>query len=53
MQNMTPEQMEAMREMMRDLNQMLRDRMEGRDPGFRAIHAEVGANVRGRPAPEP
>ena len=32
MQNMTPEQMEAMREMMRDLNQMLRDRMEGRDP---------------------
>jgi uncharacterized protein with von Willebrand factor type A (vWA) domain len=34
MQNMSPEQMEAMREMMRDLNQMLRDRMEGRDPNF-------------------
>ena len=30
--NMTPEQMEAMRQMMQDLNQMLRDRMEGRDP---------------------
>ncbi len=34
MQNMTPEQMAAMREMMRDLNRMLRDRMDGRDPDF-------------------
>ena len=34
MQNMTPEQMDAMRQMMQDLNQMLRDRLEGRDPGF-------------------
>ena len=34
MQNMTPEQMDAMRRMMQDLNQMLRDRLEGRQPDF-------------------
>ena len=34
MQNMSPEQMDAMRQMMQDLNQMLRDRLEGRRPDF-------------------
>ena len=32
MEQMTPEQMAATREMVRDLNQMLRDRAEGREP---------------------
>ncbi|CAI8046943.1 Uncharacterized protein Mb0984 [Geodia barretti] len=33
-QNMSPEDMEATREMMRDINQMMRDRLEGREPDF-------------------
>ena len=33
-EQMTPEQMTAMREMMRDLNQMLRDKREGYEPDF-------------------
>src|SRR5205085_3353954 len=32
MEQMTPEQLAATREMVRDLNQMLRDRAEGREP---------------------
>lgn len=43
MQNMTPEQMDAMRRMMQDLNQMLRDRLEGRDPGFENFMRQWGA----------
>ncbi len=43
MQNMTPEQMEAMRQMMQDLNQMLRDRMEGRDPNFDGFMQKWGS----------
>lgn len=42
MQNMTPEQMEAMRQMMQDLNQMLRDRMEGRAPNFEGFMQKWG-----------
>lgn len=42
MQNMTPEQMDAMRRMMQDLNQMLRDRLEGRDPGFENFMRQWG-----------
>jgi uncharacterized protein with von Willebrand factor type A (vWA) domain len=34
MQQMTPEKMAELREMVRDLNQMLRDKAEGRDPKF-------------------
>ena len=33
-QNMSPEDMQATREMMRDLNQMMRDKMAGREPDF-------------------
>ncbi len=33
-ENLTPEDLARMQEMMRDLNQMLRDRMEGREPDF-------------------
>ena len=43
MQNMTPEQMAAMRDMMRDLNQMLRDRMEGRQPDFDGFMQQWGS----------
>lgn len=34
MQNITPEQMEANRQMMRDLNDMLRDYAQGNEPNF-------------------
>ena len=34
LQNMTPEQQQGMQEMLRDLNQMLRDQMAGRQPDF-------------------
>ena len=33
-EQMTPEQMEAMRQMMRDLNQMMRDKLSGEEPDF-------------------
>ena len=33
-QNMSPDDMAAAREMMRDLNQMMRDKMQGRQPDF-------------------
>ena len=33
-QNMSPEDMAATREMMRDLNQMMRDKLSGREPDF-------------------
>src|SRR6266702_290992 len=34
LQNMTPEDIAKMREMIRDLNKMLRDRQEGKEPDF-------------------
>src|SRR5438067_694631 len=34
LRNMTPEDIDKMREMIRDLNKMLRDRQEGREPDF-------------------
>src|SRR5437016_999981 len=34
LQNMDPEQVQRMKDMMRDLNQMLRDRMQGKEPKF-------------------
>ena len=53
MQNMTPEQMAAMREMMRDLNQMLRDRMDGREPDFDGFMQKWGSHVWRRSSAEP
>src|SRR5216683_4625652 len=42
LQNMTPEDIAKMREMIRDLNQMLRDRQEGREPDFDAFMQKHG-----------
>jgi len=40
--NMTPQDMERMREMLRDLNRMLQERAEGRDPDFEAFKQKWG-----------
>ena len=45
-QNMTPEQMEELRNMVSALNQMLRDRGDGRGPRFRGFHGAVRAPLR-------
>ncbi|HYB01686.1 MAG TPA: VWA domain-containing protein [Ktedonobacteraceae bacterium] len=42
LQNMTPEDMAKLREMIRDLNQMLRDRQEGREPDFDSFMQKHG-----------
>ena len=42
-QNMSPEDMAATREMMRDLNQMMRDKLQGPRAGLRRVHGQVGA----------
>jgi len=42
-QGMSPEDMAAMAEMMRQLNQMMRDKMEGRKPNFDAFMQQFGA----------
>ena len=42
MEQMTPEQMAAIREMVRDLNQMLRDKAEGREPKFEEFKEKHG-----------
>src|SRR5712691_3051762 len=42
LQNMTPEDISKMREMIRDLNQMLRDRQEGREPDFDSFMQKHG-----------
>ena len=41
-QSMTPEQMDAMREMLDQLNQMIRDRMQGREPDFEGFMQQFG-----------
>lgn len=41
-QNMSPEDLKRMREMVRELNQMLRDRQEGREPDFDAFMQKYG-----------
>ena len=41
-QNMSPEEMAAMREMMRQLNQMIRDKMSGREPDFGGFMQQFG-----------
>ena len=42
-QSMSPESMAAMREMMRQLNQMTRDKMEGREPDFEGFMQQFGS----------
>jgi uncharacterized protein with von Willebrand factor type A (vWA) domain len=42
LRNMTPEDMAKMREMIRDLNQMLRERQEGREPDFDSFMQKHG-----------
>ncbi|MHB8507711.1 MAG: vWA domain-containing protein [Candidatus Dormibacteria bacterium] len=50
MRNMTPGSMSAVKDMLHDLNQMLRDRAAGKDPDFDAFMAKHGAMF-GEPAP--
>jgi uncharacterized protein with von Willebrand factor type A (vWA) domain len=45
--NMTPQDLQRMREMMSDLNRMLRERAEGRDPDFQAFKDKWGQNFPG------
>jgi uncharacterized protein with von Willebrand factor type A (vWA) domain len=45
--NMSPEDLARMREMMRDLNQMLRDRLEGNEPDFQKFKDTWGQNFPG------
>jgi uncharacterized protein with von Willebrand factor type A (vWA) domain len=45
--NMTPQDLAKMREMMRDLNQMLRERLEGQEPDFQKFKDRWGQNFPG------
>ena len=45
--NMSPQDLERMREMMRDLNRMLQDRAEGREPDFDAFKQKWGDHFPG------
>ncbi len=47
LQNMTPEDLRRMREMLRDLNRMLRQRLEGEEPDFQAFMDKWGENFPG------
>jgi uncharacterized protein with von Willebrand factor type A (vWA) domain len=47
MQNMTPEDMARMREMLRDLNRMLRERADGNEPDFQAFKDKWGQHFPG------
>ena len=49
MEGMTPEQMAAMSEMMRQLNQMMRDKLEGPGTQLRPVHAAVRPHVGDNP----
>ena len=49
MQDTSPEQMQALREMLSDLNQMLRDRQEGREPDFQQFMDKWGQNFGDNP----
>ena len=42
LQNMTPQDMAALREMLRDLNQMLQERMQGQEPDFQSFMDKHG-----------
>src|SRR5437899_9106969 len=47
LENMSAEDLKRMREMMRDLNRMLRERAEGDEPDFEAFKAKWGQNFPG------
>ncbi len=47
LQNLTPEDLRRMREMMRDLNRMLRQRLEGEEPDFQAFMDKWGQHFPG------
>ena len=47
MSNMSPQDMQRMREMIQDLNRMLRDRAEGDEPDFQAFKDKWGQNFPG------
>ena len=47
MQNMTPQDLARMREMMQDLNRMLRQKADGEEPDFDAFKAKWGQNFPG------
>jgi uncharacterized protein Yka (UPF0111/DUF47 family) len=42
LKNLTPEQMAAMREMLRQLNQMMKDKASGRQPDFQSFMQQFG-----------
>jgi uncharacterized protein with von Willebrand factor type A (vWA) domain len=44
LQNLTPEDLKRMREMMRDLNNMLRERAQGGEPDFQSFKDKWGQN---------
>jgi len=47
LQNLTPEDTKRMRDMMRDLNRMLRQRLEGEEPDFQAFMDKWGQHFPG------
>ncbi len=47
LQNMTPEDLARMREMMRDLNRMLRERLDGEEPDFQSFMDTWGQHFPG------
>jgi len=47
LQNMTPEDVAKLREMIRDLNKMLKERQEGKEPDFDAFMQKHGENFPG------
>ena len=50
MQNMTPQDMQRMKDMMSALNEMIEKRERGEDPGLRAVHGGVRRLLPGEPA---
>ena len=48
--NMSPEDMQRMKDMVRDLNQMLQEKMHGQRAGLRRLHAAVRRPLRRQPA---
>src|SRR5439155_5688575 len=47
LQGMSPQDMQRMREMLRDLNQMLREKMQGGEPNFQEFKQKWGQNFPG------
>ena len=53
LRDMSPDDMAAMKDMLDQLNQMLRDQANGQQPDFDGFMQQYGPNVRAQPAPEP